>query len=344
MENTRNKDLKKVQELYQCIDGINGEILILTHNNPDPDGLASAFGLQYILSGLWKKNSTAAYGGMIGRAENKAMVKLLNMGIRPASELRFGDFRTIALIDSQPGTGNNSLPEDRRPNIIIDHHFPISEESSRAEYIDIRTDCGSTSSVITEYLKDLGLTEVDRDVATALTYGIRSDTRDFGREAGPKDVTANNYLYPWVNLKLLSKIEYPKLTREYFRMFSRAIERALIDGDVVISDLQEISNTDTLSEMADLLIRIEGVKWVLCTGEFRGLTYFSLRAGSRSIHAGLLAKKIVNGIGSGGGHHVMAAGKISPTEKMKSYLEVSEFLKNRFLHEIGRVNFRGKPL
>ncbi len=345
MEYTQPKELKKVQELYNFIIHQKGKILILTHNNPDPDGLASAFALQYLLSDFWKFKTSIAYGGMIGRAENRAMVKSLNMDIQPISEIRLKDFRVIALIDSQPDAGNNPLPEEMLPDIIIDHHFPVDEDSISAHFIDIRPNCGSTSSILTEYLRDSGLTNINRDVATALIYGIRSDTRDLGRESGPEDVAANNFLYPWVDFKLLSNIEHPRLSREYLRMFSKAIERAVIDGNVVISDLQEISNTDSLSEIADLLIRLESVKWALCYGEFQGEVYFSLRMGARQGHAGLLAKKIVSGIGSGGGHHMIAGGKITRTIGTDTtYQGKTELLKSRFLQEINRANFKGKPL
>lgn len=339
------KELRKVQELYNFIIHREGEILVLTHDNPDPDGLASAFALQYLLS-FWKFKSIIAYGGMIGRAENKAMVKNLSLEAVPVSEIRLKDFDTVALIDSQPGSGNNSLPEGFYPHILIDHHFPVDEDSIKAGFLDIRPECGSTSTILTEYLRDSGLTEIDRDVATALIYGIRSDTRDLGRESGPKDVTANNFLYPWVDFKLLSNIEHTRLTRDYFRMFAKAIEHALIDGNVVLCDLQEISNTDSLSEMADLLIRLESVKWALCYGQFQGELYFSLRMEGRQGHAGLLAKKIVSGIGAGGGHHMIAGGKVTRAgdSKESSYQNMAELLKNRFLQEIGRANFKGKPL
>jgi nanoRNase/pAp phosphatase (c-di-AMP/oligoRNAs hydrolase) len=338
------KELKKVQELYNFIIHRKGKVLILTHNNPDPDGLASVFALHFLLT-FWKFKAMMAYGGMIGRAENRAMVKNLKMDIRPLSEYRLKDFATLALIDSQPGAGNNSLPESVKPDIVVDHHFPVIESVVNSAFVDIRPDCGSTSSILTEYLRDSGLNDIDRDVATALIYGIRSDTRDFGRESSPKDVAANNFLYPWVDFKLLSNIEHPRLSRDYFRMIVKSIEHALIDGNVVISDLQEISNTDNLSETADLLIRIEGVKWALCYGSFQGDIHFSLRMSGRQGHAGIIAKQIANGIGSGGGHHMMAGGKIAMRKLPEaSYQELADIVKNRFLQEINRANFKGKPL
>jgi nanoRNase/pAp phosphatase (c-di-AMP/oligoRNAs hydrolase) len=267
------------------------------------------------------------------------------MDIRPISDLRFRNFDIVALIDSQPGAGNNSLPETVSPEIIIDHHFPGYEDSLDAGFIDIRTECGSTSSILAEYLKNSGLESIDRHVATALIYGISSDTRDLGRETGPEDIAAYSFLYPWLNFRLLSKISHPRLPREYFRMFERAIERALIDKDVVISDLEKIHNTDSLSEMADLLIRLEHVNWALCFGEFNGWVHFSLRTGERQGHAGQIAKKIVAGIGAGGGHHVIAGGKVRQNSEMaNAYQETTQLLKSRFFAEINRVDFRGKPL
>jgi len=68
--------------------------LVLTHDNPDPDAVASACGLAWLLkrSGI---DAQAGYGGMIGRAENKALIKELHLPIQPVSKLVGRDFDLI---------------------------------------------------------------------------------------------------------------------------------------------------------------------------------------------------------------------------------------------------------
>ena len=337
----------KVEMLRDLVCRGAGDLLIVTHDNPDPDALASAFALHYLVNSVWNVRAAIAYGGMIGRAENKTLVKSIKMGLHHFSEIQLKDYPMVALMDSQPIAGNHSLPDALCPDIVIDHHpspYSGKESTCNSPFTDIRPDYGSTSSILTEYLRDAGLTDIHREVATALIYGIRSDTRDFGRTAGPPDSAANIFLYPWVDFKLLSSIEHPRLSREYFKRLTRAIQRAVVSDDIVISDLDEIASTDALSEMADLLVRLEGIKWALCYGRLQDGLYFSLRMAGWQGHAGDLAKRIVKGIGMGGGHRLKAGGKIPLGQGIAEYASKAEQLKSLFLGEVDRVHFRGKPL
>ena len=94
-------------------------LLVLTHDNPDPDALASAEGLRYLFQNKWGSRVRAAYGGIIGRAENKTMLRLLKLRIESVEKIRLRAFKNFALVDTQPGTGNNSLPQWAVPTVII---------------------------------------------------------------------------------------------------------------------------------------------------------------------------------------------------------------------------------
>lgn len=321
------------------------KVLILIHDNPDPDALASAFALKHLLHAKWKVGGLIAFGGTIGRAENTAMTRLLKIETKHAGEINIRDFSVVALVDTQPGTGNNSLPLSIDPEIVIDHHVPIYSRTLKAPFHDIRTDYGSTSAILTEYLKEAGLRSLNRTVATALLYGIKSDTRDLGRETTPQDMAAYLYLFPHALFKILSRIEHPKVSRCYFKTFEQTISRAVIDKDVVISDLGSILKPDSLAEMADFLVRIEGVRWSFCLGAFRGGIYFSLRTTKKQGNAGLIARKMVQGLGSGGGHNMTAGGRVELDLKdEESYKTKSDMLVSRFLKEIKRSDFRGEKL
>jgi nanoRNase/pAp phosphatase (c-di-AMP/oligoRNAs hydrolase) len=320
---------------------IKRKTLIMVHDNPDPDALASAIGFKYLLQNMWKISSVISYGGIIGRAENRAMIKLLNIDIVQFQKIDLKDFNLIALIDTQPGSGNNSLPPACIPDIIIDHHIPVYEKSKHAAFSDIRTGYGSTSTMVTEYLNSAGILGENKKIATALLYGIKSDTRDLGRETGANDMAAYLQLYPLALFKVLSRIEHPKLSRSYFRVISRAINRAAIYKDVIIADLGKVESADNLAEMADFLIRVDDVKWALCMGEFDGSLYFSMRTTIRKANAGLLAKKMTKKSGSGGGHSMVAGGRISYLE---NYQEHADLFKSKFLKEIKRQDVKVEPL
>lgn len=321
------------------------EILIVLHNNPDPDALASAMTLKYILREKWGVFSVIAYGGIVGRAENQAMIRHLKIDITPMQKVDVSDFSVIALVDSQPGAGNNPLPGKIQPAIVIDHHEPVRARTRRVKFADIRTDYGSTSSILTEYLKELDIAGIDRKVVTALFYGIRSDTRDLGRGASVKDREAMVFLYPRVLFPTLSRIEHPQLPRDYFKTFEKAIDNVVIYRDALVCELGYIESPDILAEMSDLLVRVEGIRWALSIGEFDRAVYFSLRTVNPRGHSDWIVQKMVEKIGSAGGHHMAAAGRVSLSHNLtKDYRRAVDLLIARFLKRIKRENVPGKSL
>ncbi len=326
----------RLEKLHEVIRG-KRKVLIVTHNHPDPDALAAAFALKYLLQSKWKVGAIIASSGVVGRAENRAMIRHLKMDLKPLSELNLNNFSVIALVDTQPGAGNNSLPRSVIPDIVIDHHVPVRARTRQAQYYDIRTDYGSTSTILAEYLRDAGITEMDRKVATALLYGIRSDTRDLGRGVSAKDVDACMHFYQRVLWRLLSQIEHPDVPRDYLSMLEKAISNARLYMDVVTLDLGRVEHLEIIAEMADLMVRTEGVKWVLSVGEFVGDVYFSLRTKRRRGSADRIAQKMVADLGTGGGHEMLAGGKVAMGDKPHhSPREMTEILMARFLKAVKR--------
>lgn len=318
------------------------KVLILTHENPDPDSIAAAFGLKYLIRRLAGIPSVIAYGGIIGRAENRAMVKHLAIDLMPLSKVSARNYSVIAAVDCQPHTGNLMLPKGVFPNIIIDHH-PLRKTSLRADYHDIARDVGSTSTIITHYLRTLGI-EPDRKVATALYYGIKSDTRDLGRQSTDNDIRASTYLFPHVLLKKLSRIEHPDLPRQYFQELTNVLTNAHVYGDVVVARLEFMSWPEMIGEFADELVQMEGVRWCLCYGRHNGYLLFSIRAKRTKDMAGILAHKIAVGLGTGGGHETFAAGKIDVAQALKKVKDPEEILVKRFLKEVNTKGAEPVPL
>ena len=156
-------------------------LLIYTHDNPDPDVLAAALGLQRLAQHELGIDVTMAYGGIVGRAQNRAMVDNLKMGLVQIERIDPDAFDTIALVDSQPETGNNSLPPEHRIDIVVDHH-PLRPGSARAAWCDIRPELGATSTIIFEYLRSRAI-PIDAPLATAFFFALRTETRDLGRES-----------------------------------------------------------------------------------------------------------------------------------------------------------------
>ncbi|HQG31148.1 MAG TPA: bifunctional oligoribonuclease/PAP phosphatase NrnA [Deltaproteobacteria bacterium] len=310
------------------------KILIMTHENPDPDSIASAFGLKYIIKKTLGITPVISYGGIIGRVENQSMVKILRIDMLPASEVNVRSYSVVALVDCQPHTGNVILPPGASPSIVIDHH-PMRKSSEKAEFVDIRKGIGSTSTIITQYIRHLNLPlEKDREVATALFYGIKSDTRDLGRQSTDADIRASVYLYPFVLQKKLARIEHPERSREYYIKLYSVLGNARVYDDVILSRVDLIGWPEMIGEFADELIQLEGIKWCMCYGRHNGSLIFSIRTTKTSYMAGVLAHKICHGIGKGGGHETYAAGKIDLAQALKKVKDPEDILLKRFLKEV----------
>src|SRR5258708_6104195 len=126
--------------------------VIYMHDNPDPDALAAALGLETLFQREFGAVVTLAHGGSVGPAQNRAMVENLHIKLTPVERVAADAFDVIARADTQPETGNNSLPAGHRLDVVIDHHPPRAS-SARAPWCDIRPALGATSTIVFEYLR-----------------------------------------------------------------------------------------------------------------------------------------------------------------------------------------------
>lgn len=283
-------------------------VLILPHNDPDPDAIASALGLRYLLAQRLGLEASVAYQGLVGRAENKALVRFLGRPLRLLAESDLRRASHIVLVDTQPGAGNNPLPAGRIPSAIIDHHA-WRAESAQAPFVDVRPQQGATSTIVTEYLQATAL-ELPKPLATALFYGIKTDTMGLGRGAGLEDVAAYYYLQPLVDIEALVEIERAQVPASYFKSFVTAIQAARVYGQVVLAYIGAMSYPDQAAEIADLLSRLEGVQWVMCMGAYNDTLILAVRSRSRHTGAGQLVRAVVGDLGMAGGHGTMAGGQV----------------------------------
>jgi nanoRNase/pAp phosphatase (c-di-AMP/oligoRNAs hydrolase) len=296
-----------VANLLQVLDRP-GPLVILPHDNPDPDAMASAVALKYLVSTLLEKPAEIALGGIVGRAENRAMRTYLSIDLVPVSEIRFDAGVRVALVDTQPGRPNNSLPEGVLPTVVIDHH-PAYAEYPGVPFLDLRDHYGATSTILTEYLREAKVA-IDHKIATALFYGITSETQDLGRESTAADIEAAHFLYPYTNKRRLAKIENARVPREYFAAFRQAIQSAVIYDRCVISILGAIRYPDMVAEMADFLLRLDEVEWAAAIGRYEEHLYVSLRTTSRDVNAGDVLQGVL-GSAHAGGHDMIAGGRIA---------------------------------
>ncbi len=320
-----------------------GRVLIMAHDNPDPDSLASATALKHLLLVKTGQEATIAFGGMIGRGENRQMVKELEIKAVPIHSLDLNQFNVVCMVDTQPGTGNNSFPNDRPVHLVIDHH-PAREACTRCRWTDIREDYGASATILYEYLVAQKVS-LSTKLATILFYAIKSETQDLGREWCRADREAYLQLLPLVNNHILFNITQSKVSLEYYRAFSKAIANSRIYAGVLVFNLFAIDNPDIVAEMADFLLRAEGIDVVLGMGCFHGDEVLSFRTLSHHINAGEVMRVVVDGLGTAGGHGMIAGGQIPQVETARDpQIELEEFLTRRLLQHLGRPVSEGTPL
>ncbi|MFC1737027.1 bifunctional oligoribonuclease/PAP phosphatase NrnA [Candidatus Hydrogenedentota bacterium] len=319
---------KKIAELLDTATG-NGRILIVAQDNPDPDSIASALALKHIFAEKLRKRAKIVYGGSVQRVENRGMIRRLRIDLTPIKHVDPSRYGTVCLLDTQAATGNNSLPEGFVPSIVVDHH-PIKRSYQQGDFNDIRPEIGATSTILTSYLHALDL-KPSANLATALVYGIKSDTRDLGREATPLDKQAYMFLFPMCNVKLLSKIEHERLPRFYFEDLSDALRNAQKMGRAIIARVDKPHTAEIMPELSDLFIRHENIAWSVCYGIYDGAIYLSVRSSTTRHNSGKVAKRIVRNLGGGGGHKMMAGGRIELAGKTPEEVNaILELLEKRF--------------
>jgi nanoRNase/pAp phosphatase (c-di-AMP/oligoRNAs hydrolase) len=300
-----------LDRLFQAIEG-SDTLLILPHSNPDPDAIASALALRYLLAKRVGVQSHILYEGIIGRAENKALVAYLGHPLQPLSLESLSTSLPVALIDTQPGTGNNALPQGHAVTIVIDHHPMIVDHAqhtrSPVTFADVRSGVGATSTILTAYLQKAGL-DPPPPLATALFYGIETDTMGLGRGAGPLDVQAYFYLQPRIDVEALAKIQHAQVPAAYFQDLVAALRAVQIYDCVVACYIGPTNYPDAVAEMADILLRLEGACWVICMGSYQDKLFLSVRT-QHSSGAGHLAQAMVLGHGTAGGHGTLAGGQV----------------------------------
>jgi nanoRNase/pAp phosphatase (c-di-AMP/oligoRNAs hydrolase) len=216
--------------------------------------------------------------------------------------------QAIALVDTQPSAGNNALPPELEPLIVFDHH-PWREATATVAFFDVRPDVGSTSTILTEYLRLAGITPPP-PVATGLFYGIKTDTLGLIRGASPSDVEAYFYLQSSIDVDALIEIERAQVPAEYFQRLDAALHGARIYQDVIVSYIGPMRRPDLAAEMADLLMRLRDTQWAVCMGTYQQTLVLAVRTRSRRLSAGRLIQNVVHKQGTAGGHGVMAGGQV----------------------------------
>ncbi|PKL68066.1 MAG: potassium transporter TrkA [Methanomicrobiales archaeon HGW-Methanomicrobiales-1] len=296
------------QRLFTLLSGWEGTLGIITHKNPDPDAISSALALAEIAKRANPKSLTTRifYEGNIGHQENRTFVNLLDIKMEHLTAEAMQQCNFLALVDCSGPGANNDIPPQTNINIVIDHHKDGKHIATQSTFVDIRPGVGATASIMTQYLQELDV-PVDKRVATALLYGIRTDTKEFKRNVTPQDLNYAGFLLPLTDADLLDKIMSPSMSQETLDVIGKAIQERKIQSGYLFSNVGFVMNRDALPQAADILITLEGVNTALVYGITDNAIVISARNRDIRLHVGNALSEAFGEMGDAGGHPNMAA-------------------------------------
>src|SRR6187549_4003174 len=245
-------------------------VLILLHNDPDPDAMASGLALRNLLR---RTKATAIIGAIQGvtRPENLRMANLLDIHVETVTAADFPSFDRIAMVDVQPHYFTGLID---RVDLVIDHH--PEQTGYSAIFKDIRSDYGSTCTILTEHLRAVDANISER-TATAMLYAIKSDTLFFNRQANRVDIEAFSYLYPLADATLIRKMEGAEITGERLDYVLKAHTQGAMIEQVFCAFLGAIPREDFVPYVADFFLQLEDVKWTVIAGVVNETLTISIR-------------------------------------------------------------------
>jgi len=319
------------------------EFLIVMHDNPDPDAIASGWGLHVLIQELLNRPVRLIGSGAIVRAENRHLVELLEPPLELVDDVEVTSGTATILVDCNSEATNHLLTRKGiHPVAVIDHHV-VGQTGSDAPFQDIRTEVAASATLVASYLREQGI-EPGPKLAAAMVYAIRTET--MGAETHHSDL--DRRILPWLTERaepaLVADIENAPLKLAYFGDLLLAIQNTFIYDGVGLCVLPRADCAEIVGEVADLLIRCEIIERMLCAAVVGGDLVLSARTKKNAGSAVDLLVKTVEGLGGAGGHEHRAGGKISNVSGATRGDELHDELRRRWLKACGVKRKRGSRL
>jgi nanoRNase/pAp phosphatase (c-di-AMP/oligoRNAs hydrolase) len=318
-------------------------VTFVSHVQPDPDSLGSMLGLAQLVGDRLNKPTRLTRDGLISRAENQAMVDLLDIDLAPIAGIDWQPDEALVMVDSQPGTGRHTFDPTMPIYAVLDHH-DTPGDTEGVPFVDIRTNVGATCSLVTKYLMEQEV-KVSARVATALLYGIETELDGHPREANPLDDSAVHFLYPLADKDLLAKIRHAPLPHCYYECMLQALQSSFLYDRLIISWVNELPQPELAAQVVDFLVRFEEVDWAVCAGVFKDQLILSMRTNRPDGNAGELLRQVVGKLGRAGGHDRRAGGFIElPSTSASAIEQMQAELRRRLLKALHMEDCRGHRL
>ena len=316
-------------------------MVFMMYGSPDPDAIASAMALQRIIE---QKKGLARYVFLstepLSRQQNIELAAAMHLNIQLIHNVDLSSYRLIALFDAQPSFFKDNLATSK-PQMVFDHH--PREGQWQAPLEDIRPDYGALSSLMTEYLL-CARVKIPRILHTALMYGIKTDTGNFGRDTTFEDISAYTYHSKRANIQLIQRIELNQTPKRFLRYFDHAYHHIRIFHGSRVCYLGQTESADACVQVADFYLRLIGVNYVVVSGIVGDKFVIIFRGDGYRRNCGALAQKSFGDLGKGGGHKSAARMEI-PLDTLRQRLNddlsqknVDRFLLARLKRKQGKDN------
>lgn len=280
-------------------------VYIQMHNFPDQDAIASAFGLQKLLKyrGI---DATICYKGKIERYNTEKMCHVLGIEIVNIEELarNLSEEDEVLLVDAQKGNAN-IFDITGEEIICVDHHPTFEKQNYR--FSDIRPEAGACASIIAQYFVENKI-PMDKQVATALSFGIRMDTKGLSRGVSKLDMEMLYEMFEQCDQNVIYSLENSNLYFEDLLAYSKAIYSIKVYDDISFADTGRECPEGLIASVSDFMLALVEVNFSIVYSRKGEGIKLSVRSELPQLDAGKIVREALEGIGNGGGHAEMAGG------------------------------------
>jgi nanoRNase/pAp phosphatase (c-di-AMP/oligoRNAs hydrolase) len=320
-------------------------VLITTHEHPDPDALASAVGLCTLLQTVLKGTKVSvSIKGQISGGVNAVFVREADLKLVPWDDAGLANYDAIILVDVQPQFAFSPMPAGVEALGIIDHHRGKTGRKPKCPFCDVRTDVGATASIIFSYFMELEV-PIRPTLGATLLYAIESDLAGAAGQPGELDNVALSSLTLIADPRKLYQMRYVDLPQSYYAAYAQAIANATYTENALISHLDAIDSLEQPAVMADFLLRFDKAQWALVTAVNEGKLILSLRTSVPKASAADVMRRLLSKLGEGGGHRTKAGGFVRLTTDSAAEIDaLRKRLWRRYLRALELKPVKGHKL
>lgn len=286
-------------------------IAIYIPGSPDPDAIASAYAIKVILKQL-SIDSDIFTENRLSLPQNQAFIDSLKIPVFFGKDINLRKYKAYIVPDFQSNRVENvsdSIPCAAH----IDHHGK-SKNTVKSDFSLIRTDAGSTSTLVALIVKNLTIDFPEKEMAlmaTALTFGIQTDTDKYNNMTS-LDLEALVYLSNFSDRLMLESINSMPPSSKTLLCYKKAKDNEVVYKDWAFYGIGYVDarNRDSIAIIADMILKNSGQKVVAVFAVIENYkkkeTYLdvSLRSVSRAVDLNKIIKRITP---NGGGRRYKGA-------------------------------------